>query len=241
MPLLFRALCCAAVTMSGLPGAAPDAGGGAGAPAPVVTDALGELAQSGSIRGRLDLRRVARPTPRRPTVAESGGAPARDEPDLRRAVVYLDVPASPLPLKRPEGRVALDQRNETFVPHLLAITAGTVVDFPNSDKTFHNVFSLSKAKRFDLGRYAAGQSKSVRFDRPGVVRVFCDIHSHMNAFVLVFAHPHFTVTDVEGGFRLDNIPAGTHTIVAWYEGDVRDSRAITVPPGGSVDVELVVR
>ena len=80
----------------------------------------------------------------------------------------------------------MDQRNERFVPHVLAVMVGTVVDFPNSDLTYHNVFSLSRAKRFDLGRYAAGKSKSVRMDRPGVVRVFCDIHSHMNAFVLVF-------------------------------------------------------
>ena len=113
----------------------------------------------------------------------------------------------------------MDQRNETFVPHVLAVMVGTVVDFPNSDKTFHNVFSLSQAKRFDLGRYAAGRSKSVRFDRPGVVRVFCDIHSHMNAFVLVFSHPFFDVTDADGRFRIDNVPAGTYTVVGWYEGE----------------------
>ena len=83
----------------------------------------------------------------------------------------------------------MDQRNETFVPHVLAITTGTTVDFPNSDRIYHNVFSLSKTAPFDLGRYAVGRSKSVRFDRPGIVRVFCDIHSHMSAFILVFSHP----------------------------------------------------
>ena len=82
----------------------------------------------------------------------------------------------------------MDQRNETFVPHVLAITVGTTVDFPNSDNTYHNVFSLRGPRQFDLGRYAAGRSKSVRFDRPGIVRVFCEIHSHMNAFILVFNH-----------------------------------------------------
>ena len=80
----------------------------------------------------------------------------------------------------------MDQRNETFLPRLLAVQTGTTVDFPNSDSTYHNVFSLSRARRFDLGRYAAGKTKSVRFDRPGVVRVFCDIHSHMSAFIVVF-------------------------------------------------------
>jgi plastocyanin len=79
------------------------------------------------------------------------------------------------------GRAAMDQRNETFVPHVLAITTGTTVDFPNSDKFYHNVFSLSKTRPFDLGRYAAGNSRPVRFDRAGIVRVFCDIHSHERA------------------------------------------------------------
>jgi hypothetical protein len=102
------------------------------------------------------------------------------------------------------------------------------------------VFSLSKVKSFDLGRYAAGRSKAVRFDRPGVVRVFCDIHSHMSAFVLVFSHPFYDVTDAEGRFRLDGIPAGTYNVIAWYEGDARASRPVTVPAGGVVDLDLVV-
>ena len=135
----------------------------------------------------------------------------------------------------------MDQRNETFVPHVLAVLAGTVVDFPNSDTTFHNVFSLSKTKRFDLGRYAVGRSKSVRFDRPGVVRVFCDIHSHMNAFILVFSHRFFDLTEPDGRFHLENVPAGSYTVVGWYEGDARASRAVTVTPGGVVDLELVVQ
>src|SRR5256885_9303531 len=107
-------------------------------------------------------------------------------------------------------RARLDQRHETFVPHVLAIMAGTVVDFPNSDSTYHNVFSLSKTQRFDLGRYPQGHFKSVRFDRPGVVRVFCDIHSHMSAFILVFSHPYFATTDTDGRYRIDNIPGGTY-------------------------------
>ena len=204
-------------------------------------DRGGHAAQAlGAIRGRLDIRTVARPVERRPEVAEPGGAGVRDTPDLRRGVVYLETAPRGAFEERDAGRAVLDQRNETFVPHVLAVMVGAVVDFPNSDRTYHNVFSLSKAKRFDLGRYAAGRSKSVRFDRPGVVRVFCDIHSHMNAFILVFNHPFFDVTAPDGRFRIDQLPAGTYTLVAWYEGEARSSRSITVPAGGVVDVELVV-
>ena len=150
---------------------------------PSVIPLRGSAVGGGSIRGRVDVRRPAAAPERRPNVAELG-APAtalRDLSDRLTSVVYLEsAPAAhPVP-----GRAVLDQRDERFVPHVLAVTTGTVVDFPNSDRIYHNVFSLSKTKSFDLGRYAAGRSKSVRFDRPGVVRVFCDIHSHMNAFIL---------------------------------------------------------
>jgi len=90
------------------------------------------------------------------------------------------------------------------------------------------VFSLSKGQRFDLGRYGVGHSKSVRFDHPGVVRVFCDIHSHMNAFILVFNHRFFNITDPDGSYEIDGVPPGSYTLVAWIEGAVRDTKSVTV-------------
>jgi hypothetical protein len=135
----------------------------------------------------------------------------------------------------------MDQRDETFVPHVLAITVGTTVDFPNSDPVFHNVFSLSKTRSFDLGRYPAGRSKAVRFDRPGVVQVFCEIHSHMSAYILVFSHRFFAVTDNEGGYRIDQVPPGTYTLVLWYEGNVRESRTVVVTDAAAADADFVVR
>ena len=197
--------------------------------------------QTSGIRGRLDIRKVANPVERRPDVATPGAAGPRDVPDLRRGVVYLETAPRSAFDERDPGRVVMDQRNERFVPHVLAVMVGTIVDFPNSDLIYHNVFSLSRAKRFDLGRYAAGKSKSVRMDRPGVVRVFCDIHSHMNAFVLVFNHPFFDVTDVEGRFELPALPSGTYTVVGWYEGEARITRSVVVPPNGWAEVDLVVQ
>ena len=135
----------------------------------------------------------------------------------------------------------MDQKGEAFVPHILAIVAGTTVDFPNNDHTYHNVFSLSKTRSFDLGRYAAGRSKSVRFDRPGIVRVFCDIHSHMSAYILVFAHRYFAVTDNEGRYRLDNVPPGTYTLIAWNESAAQESRRVVVAEaGGEVEVNFAL-
>ncbi len=206
-----------------------------GARAPAVT------AQApGGIRGRLDIRTLDKPVERRPDVAAPGAPGPRDLPDLRRGVVYLETAPRSAFDERDPGRAVMDQRNERFVPHVLAVMVGTVVDFPNSDLIYHNVFSLSRARRFDLGRYAAGKSKGVRMDRPGVVRVFCDIHSHMNAFVLVFNHPFFDVTDADGRFQLPALPSGTYTMVAWYEGEARVTRSVAVPPAGWVEVDLVI-
>ena len=166
------------------------------------------------IRGRVEVRRPTVAHGRRPTVAALGAPRERVEPDRRQSVVYLDAaPRGAFESLEP-GRAVMDQRGETFVPHVLAIASGTTVEFPNSDRLYHNVFSLSKTARFDLGRYPTGHAKSVRFDRPGIVRVFCDIHSHMNAFILVFSHPFFTMTDANGRYELPDVPAGSYRVVA---------------------------
>jgi len=201
----------------------------------------GSSAAAGSIRGRIDVRRPAPMLERRPSVAAVSPPPRPLAPDTMRSVVYLtSAPRGAFEQVEP-GHAIMDQRNETFVPHVLAITTGTVVDFLNSDRIYHNVFSLSKTRSFDLGRYATGRSKSITFDRPGIVRVFCEIHSHMSAFILVFSHPFFTLTDADGHYRLDNVPPGTYTVVAWHEGDASDPTSVTVPSGASAELDLPVR
>jgi plastocyanin len=198
-------------------------------------------ARNGSIRGRVEIRRaVVAPGPRA-SVTDSDVLKTPDFTDRLRSVVYLETAPRAAFEQIDPAHAVMDQRNETFVPHLLAITTGTTVDFPNSDRIYHNVFSLSKTRTFDLGRYAAGRSQSVRFDRPGIVRVFCDIHSHMNAFILVFNHRFYSVTDGEGRYRIDNIPPGTYNVIAWNEGLASEPRAATVPDGGTTELDFQLR
>jgi len=199
-------------------------------------------AAPGIIRGRVEIRVPAAAAEPRPGVADLGMDTMYRGRERREAVVYFETAPQAAFEGGGASHIAMSQTNETFVPHVLAIRVGTVVDFPNNDIIYHNVFSLSKTKRFDLGRYAKGQSKSVLFDEPGIVRVFCDIHSHMNAFILVFAHRFFDVTDEQGRYRIDQVPPGTYTLVAWYEGAVRQTRSVTVPEDGmTLDVDFVVR
>ena len=203
----------------------------------VITEGV-TSAVPGTLRGRVEIRHSPAERVRRPNPADLGmaGAP---QPLDRRSVVYLDPAPQAAFEPRDAPRARIDQRNEAFFPHVLAIVAGTTVDFPNSDVTYHNVFSLSKPKTFDLGRYARGKSKSVRFDSPGIVRVFCEIHSHMSAFVLVFAHRYFAVTDPEGGYRLDNVPPGNYNVFVWNESQPLELRSVTVPEtGGDIEVNF---
>jgi hypothetical protein len=118
----------------------------------------------------------------------------------------------------PHGHYTLLQKNRTFIPHLQIIPVGTVVQFPNADPFFHNVFSLFDGKRFDLGLYEAGQSKSVTFSREGVSYIFCNIHPEMSAVVLALSTPLYAVADANDSFVIRNIPSGDYKMHLWIEG-----------------------
>jgi len=111
----------------------------------------------------------------------------------------------------------LAQHNKTFEPHLLVVTRGSSVDFPNRDPWFHNVFSLFNGKRFDLGLYEAGTSRTVHFDREGVSFIFCNIHPEMSAVVVVLGSPYFAVTNKQGDFDISAIPPGRYMLHVWNE------------------------
>lgn len=194
-------------------------------------------APTGTLHGRVEFLREPGAPGRRPSISDLGMPEPREIPDQRVAVVYLETAPRGAFEDREGPPVVLDQRHESFVPHVLAITTGTTVEFRNSDRTYHNVFSLSKAKSFDLGRYPTGWSKSVLFDRPGIVRVFCEIHSHMNAFILVFAHRFFAVTGPQGEYRIEGLPPGSYSVSIWHPTLEGRAKSVRIPEGGG-DVEL---
>jgi len=153
-------------------------------------------------------------------------------------VVWLTPVGSPPP-PAPVIHPRLVQKNKRFEPHLLVVPVGTVVEFPNQDPFFHNVFSLYKGKRFDLGLYEAGSSRSVRFDRPGVSFIFCNIHPEMSAAVVALETPYYGVSNHEGRVTIPNLPPGRYRLEVWYERSSpealgRLARQISVPGEGPV-------
>jgi plastocyanin len=152
------------------------------------------------------------------TNSERPRGPASDASEVVVWLVPLDnLAAKNAPLEQPEKRLQVVQRNKSFQPHLTVVRAGSVVDFPNRDPFFHNVFSLFDGKRFDLGLYEAGATNSVRFDRAGVSFLFCNIHPEMSAVVVAVDTPFYSVSDKSGGVTIPNVPDGRYELHVWYE------------------------
>jgi len=132
------------------------------------------------------------------------------------SVVYLTGNNLP-PITPPDTIPKMAQKDKMFVPSVLAVGVGTTVDFPNLDPFFHNVFSYSKPKQFDLGRYPKGESEQVTFDKPGIIKVFCEIHYSMRAYVHVLETPYFAASDEKGNFIIKNVQNGEYQLNVWQE------------------------
>ncbi len=196
----------------------------------------------GSISGHVKLSHV-RGTPL-PSNAYSprsvGDRRTSTTPEIANVVVYLKGVTYRGQL--PTSRQQISQEHEAFLPRVLALTRGSTVEFPNRDPFFHNVFSLSRVATFDLGRYPQGQSRARQLAKTGLVKVYCQIHSHMSASILVLDHPYFTVPDATGAFALTSVPVGTYTIVGWHErvGERTDSIQVQADTTSSIDIALPV-
>jgi plastocyanin len=159
-----------------------------------------------------------------------GGKPANDavvsiedlsKDQIKSAVAHI----------KPAKKI-IDQRNLKFIPTVVAIMAGETVDFPNNDKTWHNVYSKGGANDFDLGLYASGKTRSKKFDKAGVSRILCNAHPNMEAFVVVKDHPFFSTTDSRGNYEIKNVPLGKVRVEIWHPNfDVRSDNIEIVRDG----------
>lgn len=133
------------------------------------------------------------------------------------------------------------QKGAVFAPHVLPVMVGTTVEWPNYDDIYHNVFSMSEARPFDLGLYKGNPpDKRVTFDKPGRVDVFCSIHENMHCIILVLENPYFASTDEAGHYRISDVPPGTYRLKAWHERLPAGEQEITVPTNGAVKVDFVL-
>ena len=146
----------------------------------------------------------------------------------------------------------MDQLNLEFRPHVLPVLVGSTVQFPNNDQVDHNIFSMSRTKKFNLGSYKPGDSKAVLFEKPGIVELRCDVHAEMAAYILVMNNPYFAVTDKNGNFQipdsdylekagmggLSDLAPGKYFIKTWHEKLKTQKKAITVPENGETAVQL---
>ncbi|MEE8202092.1 MAG: plastocyanin/azurin family copper-binding protein [Candidatus Acidoferrales bacterium] len=174
----------------------------------------GQLAGAGTIEGRV----------------QKGGLDA----DLSNFVLSLENIQGPFP--PPVEPAVMDQKELRFVPHLLVIQVGTTVEFPNSDLVSHNVFSISDAKRFNLGLYSRGTVRRMKFDKPGVVELLCNVHMEMSAYIVVLKNPYFARTGADGTFRIPNVPAGRHRLRCWHERLEAKEQEIEIPTTGTIQV-----
>lgn len=177
------------------------------------TQSLAEGAQTGLVTGKVSVL--------------NDGNPKADKSGV---VVYLEnVPGA----VTSGGKKEIHQKNLAFTPGLMVIVKGTTVEFPNDDKVFHNVFSVSKAARFDLGLYKSGESKSVTFREAGVVDVYCNIHPQMVTKIKVLDNGFYAVTGTDGSFTIKNVPVGTYPAVAWHPRGSESRGQVSVTAGGN--------
>jgi plastocyanin len=189
--------------------------------AALVLLGAGAPAAAGTVRGRV-------------RVVDKDGRAAKDAAD---AVVWIDGPK--VRSSRPASATVV-MKSKAFVPRVVVVTVGGTVEFPNQDPVFHNVFSVSGENRFDLDLYKKPKSGVARFERPGLVRVYCNIHPQMSAFVLVRDNPFWARPAADGTFAIEGVPAGEWALTAWHERSGESSLRVSVPAEGDAEASLTL-
>jgi plastocyanin len=166
-------------------------------------------------------------------------------------LIYI-VKAPSVHMDLSKAKFIMNQQNLTFIPHILPVPVGATVHFPNNDKVNHNIFSLSRTNKFNLGSYKPGESKTVRFDKPGIVELRCDVHAEMAAYIMVLKNPYFAITDDQGRFEIPdskhleqnsikeikNLPPGKYVLKTWHEKLKSKKQAVIVPNTGDISIHL---
>jgi plastocyanin len=227
-------VCLTAAALAGIAFAVPGAAAQAG------RAATGRLEGSVVVGRQLSARKIRFNL--YPDLAQPAAAPQTQSTASELANVIVSFEASPALASTAarSTRPVMRQEGLTFVPHVLAIATGSLVEFPNGDSIFHNVFSLSKAASFDLGRFPKGSSKSVRFDKPGIVKVFCHIHSDMSGVIVVLNNPFFATPDARGHYVIDGVPAGEYRVTAWHERAHPLQRIVRIEPGQATTADFSI-
>jgi len=160
----------------------------------------------------------------------------------KNAIVYIDKIDGKI-FDPPKEHQILDQKNLTFVPHVLPVLTGTTVDFINSDDVLHNVFSPDNcAEKFNLGSWPKGEKRSYTFDEPGCLAVvLCNVHPEMEGYVVVVETPYYATTDEDGNYKIKNVPAGNYTLKIWHERLKGEAQTITVPKTGSATANFELK
>ena len=190
----------------------------------------------GGIEGRVTVRQL--PTRVANRYAGSDGMASREVAPLP-VMVFIEgrvAGAGSVASREPE----MAQQDTSFQPPILVVPVGTTVRFPNHDKFFHNVFSYSKTKRFDLGRYPRGEAKNVTFDKPGAVAVFCEIHKWMRGAILVVENPYYATVQADGTFSIANVPAGKYKVSVWHPERGKKTFNVTVPQTGNARIDATI-
>jgi plastocyanin len=205
-------------------------------------------AATGQIRGTITVnRKLTRPSITASVAMYQRGTAvalakdAVDDPiayERSRVIVYLEGPLPSSPAHHATFR--MEQVNRRFSPDLLVVPVGATVSFPNEDPIFHNIFSLSKAKEFDLGTYDKGDSRSITFTKPGVVSVFCHLHPNMEATIVVAPSTYFARVEPSGEYHLPAVPPGEYTVVAWHKAAGFFRRQVVVTAGQSASVDFLI-
>jgi plastocyanin len=194
--------------------------------------------QPGTVAGRIELK--VNPPQQEASRYPSAGGQMQQPIQPIPSVVYIDGPVSGSPPWPVLQKAAIVQKNFQFAPSLLIIPVGTTVSFPNQDSEFHNVFSYSKAKRFDLGRYPKGESKSVVFSALGIVKIYCEVHPWMRAAILVLENPFYAVAAQDGTFSIRGIPAGHYGLVVWNVDAGSKKVGVNVSAGDTCEIQVLL-